>query len=351
MNIATTPLYGLSKPEAQLAQAIDNNSLPSAYLFTGMQGIGKSTLARKLAACLLTDGNKQKEAGLFGDALPSDAPTQLNIDEHHPAITRMESSSHPDFLWLRPAYDEKKKIFKADITIDQTRKISEFLSLTAGEGAWKIVIVDTANAMNNAAANALLKWLEEPPARSLFILISHAPGALLPTIKSRCRILNMAAPSFDDFTRLMPMSMDDTSRKQLYRLTGGSPGLALTWADSAWQDYWHSIINLSTDHSTTNLTRLSTALAKDTAFPLTSVQLLIDSLLTRITKYQATGELDAYADTQDEAQAIQSFAIRHPLQTWLTLWDDSRNTFNDAARLYLDKQQVLFNILSRITTA
>ncbi len=348
-----TPLYGHDKAEAQLAEAVSGGLLPSAYMLTGQEGIGKAALAWRLAACVLTDGlGAQEDAGggLFGDDLPATAPTSLSFDANHPIVARMKGGSHPDFLVLRPAYDEKKKAFKSEITIDQTRKIGGFLSLTAGEGGWKVVIVDAADALNNAAANALLKWLEEPPERSLFILIAHNPGALLPTIRSRCRMLGLSAPSFDVFERCHGMAMDDTRLKQLYRLTSGSLGLAERWSATQWQDYWDGLLTLAVSEQTpvNAMTSLSTIIAKDAAFPLVNAQLLLDSLLTRVTKYQITGSMDGLADSEQEKAAITHLAAQRPLQHWLNIWDETRQMVGDATRLYLDKPQVLFTMFGKV---
>src|SRR4051794_4723778 len=166
--------------------------MPHAWLIGGPRGVGKATLAYRMARFVFahpspTAQSVQNAAHL---ALPAD----------HPVVRRTAAQGHPDLLALERVADEKGKL-PMFIPVDMVRKTIGFFGSTAGEGGWRVCIVDSADEMNAAGANALLKILEEPPARSLLLVVSHSPGRLLPTIRSRCRRLALRALSPEDVAR------------------------------------------------------------------------------------------------------------------------------------------------------
>ena len=144
---------------------------------------------------------------------------------------RIAAGSHTDLLSISPAYDAKKHIEKSTISVDEARKIPDFLSLTPAEGEWRVVIVDAVDQLNINAANALLKILEEPPERSILLLICHSPGGILPTIKSRCRTFKLSAPDQDAFGNILnhiAPEIPSNEYASLYALSYGAPGHAIT---------------------------------------------------------------------------------------------------------------------------
>lgn len=173
-------LLGHSEAAEMLASAYRTGKLHHGLLLTGPQGVGKATFAFHLARHLLK--HPVAEA----------APERLEAPDQTSALFRLVAQgAHPSVLHLtRPPRDDKKG-FKTVITVDEIRRVNRFLSMTAHDGGYRIVIVDPADDMNLNAANALLKNLEEPPGKSLFILVSHQPGRLLPTIRSRCQTVKL----------------------------------------------------------------------------------------------------------------------------------------------------------------
>jgi DNA polymerase III subunit delta' len=345
-----TPLFGHAAQEAQLAEAVFRERLPSAYLFTGAKGIGKMSLALRLAATLLAGkADAENGMGLFGDALPALPATTLSWEKDAPAINRMVQRSHSDFLLLQPEYDAKKQTFKREIVISQTRAIGNFLSRTAGEGAWKIILIDPAEAMNNAATNSLLKWLEEPPPNSMFILISHRAEILLPTIRSRCRELAFAAPTRACFAQVLAMAEDDPVTRQLFRATGGSIGLAISWQKTQWREHLEGILQLCTlppKQHVPAMTRLIDALMKDAGFGLVHVQRLMDGLLLDVMRLQHTGQM--VMDTEEEVRAVQALATRHSTDVWFTRLEAQRVLCESSERLYLDKRTTLMTLFTAL---
>lgn len=194
----THELIGQGAAEAAFLDAFNFGRLHHAWLLTGPLGIGKATLAWKIARFLLATPEAD-EGGLFGDA-PT-ARTTLGIPEDHPVARRLLAGSEGRMFVLRRAWDDEKKKLKTVITVDEVRKLRNFLHLSAADGGRRVVIVDPADEMNSNAANALLKMLEEPPEGVVFLLVSHHPSGLLPTIRSRCRELRLLTLGPDDLAR------------------------------------------------------------------------------------------------------------------------------------------------------
>lgn len=210
-------LHGHAQAEVTLLKALQGR-MPHAWIFGGQKGIGKATLAYRLAKALL--------------ASPGRTPATLETDPDASAIRRILAGAHPDLLTLRRPWDHKSGKVKGDLTVDEVRRLADFFARHAAEGGHRIAVVDAADDMNRNAANALLKILEEPPPHGLLILIAHAPRALLPTIRSRCRMLTMNPLQDADVARVLDnVAPDLPDRQALVAMSGGSPGAALTMAD------------------------------------------------------------------------------------------------------------------------
>ena len=175
----TTVLFGHHDAEREFLAVYRSGRIPHAWLIGGEPGIGKATLAYRIARFVLAHPDPSR--------VP--AATSLALDAAHQAVRRIAVNAHSDLLALERTPGDNGKM-RTVITVDQVRRLASFFGSTAGEGGWRVCIVDSADELKYPeGSNALLKMLEEPPARSLFLLISHAPGRLLPTIRSRCRRL------------------------------------------------------------------------------------------------------------------------------------------------------------------
>lgn len=239
-------LFGHDAAEQRFLQDFAREKLHHAYLIAGPKGIGKATMAFRLARFILSQGalsvTVEQGPSLFGDvAPPPPAPEGLAIDPESSLFRRIATGSHTDLLTLAPAFDAKKGTEKAQIGVDDARKVPEFLSLTPAEGAWRVVVVDAVDQLNTNAANALLKILEEPPANSILLLVCHELGGILPTIRSRCRLFPLEAPNRSDFERILQEvapQIDLSDYPALYGLAYGSPGLAITLARHKGLDHY-----------------------------------------------------------------------------------------------------------------
>lgn len=184
-----TECFGHQNVETALLDMINASAVPHAMIFNGTVGIGKSTMAFRLARYLLKHGiTDESQDSLFGDA--SASADSLSIPFDDPTFSRVISGGHPDLLTIERQTDAKKGTKKSTVDVETARKVAPFLRMTSSDGGWRVVIIDDADTMNRNAQNAMLKILEEPPKNALLILITHRLGALIPTIRSRCRVLN-----------------------------------------------------------------------------------------------------------------------------------------------------------------
>jgi DNA polymerase III subunit delta' len=209
---------GHAAAEAAMAEAARAGRIHHAWLITGPRGVGKATLAYRFARALLA-------------GIPDGGG--LELPPSHPVFRRVAASAHADLRSLTRTVDPKTKKLRSEIVVDDVRAAGAFLRLTPAEGGWRVLVVDAAEEMNRNAANALLKMLEEPPQRSVLLLVCNAPGRLLPTIRSRCRRLRL--DPLDDatmdtlLTRYLP-DLPVEERGRLLTIAEGSPGRGLMMA-------------------------------------------------------------------------------------------------------------------------
>ncbi len=213
----TQQLFGQDKAQADFLDAFGAGRMHSGWLITGPRGVGKATLAWKIATFLLTD----PEVGLFGD------PT-LAVDPEHPDARLIQSGAHPRLSLIRRPWDDKTKKLKSEITVDAVRNLKTFFHMSSADGGRRVVIVDAADELNRNAANAILKELEEPPANCTMLLVAHQPSRLLPTIRSRCRELRCARLNAADLQSALAQAGHPSEQSEsLATLAGGSAGDAI----------------------------------------------------------------------------------------------------------------------------
>jgi len=183
----TPVLYGHEGAEAEFLAALGRGRLHHGWLIAGPRGIGKATLAWRIARHLITTP-EAAEGGLFGAPEP---PRTLDPPAGHPALRRIAALSEPRLFLLRRPFDDKTGRLRTEIPIDEVRRLGGFFGMSAADGGRRVVIVDAVDDLNAAAANAVLKLLEEPPAGAVMLLVAHQPARILPTIRSRCRMLRL----------------------------------------------------------------------------------------------------------------------------------------------------------------
>jgi DNA polymerase-3 subunit delta' len=216
-------IAGQDKAVEQFASAWGSRKLHHAWLLAGPKGVGKASFAHAAARRVLADG-----AGPAFDAPGIETP------DDHPIVKLVEAGSHPDMRWLQRLENEKTGNLARNISVDQVRELGEFLTLTSALSPWRVAVIDTVDELEPSGANALLKILEEPPANMIFFLVSHAPGRLLPTIRSRCRRLEFQPLGDDAMASILEAQAPDVSaaeRQKIIAMSFGSAGRALAFAE------------------------------------------------------------------------------------------------------------------------
>ncbi len=217
----TYSLLGQDLALARAARGLRAGRPPSAWLITGPPGVGKATLAYRIARYLLAFG------------ATAEGPEDLSVPPEHSAARQVASQAHPGLMVLKRTVNPKTGKLRTELVVDEVRRLADFFGMTSGAGGWRVAIVDTADDMNDNAANALLKMLEEPPGHAMLLLLSNTPGRLLPTIRSRCQRLDLRPLDEAMMDQGLKQHLPDENaaeRGALARLAGGSIGAALTLA-------------------------------------------------------------------------------------------------------------------------
>ncbi len=324
-------LVGHDGAMAELAAAARSGRLPHAWLIWGPRGVGKATLAFRFARHLL--------AGARGG-------DDLALDPDHPVFRRVASGGHPDLLTVERGYDEKKERWRTEIVVDEVRRIGDFVHLTAAEGGWRVIVVDSVDDMKKSAANALLKVLEEPPSRTVLLLVSHAPGQLLPTIRSRCRRLALGPLSQAAVVGLLRRyrpELPDADAATLARLGEGSIGRALELAEEGGLELYRKVGGLLMGLPQLDGQALHAMADKfgrkggEAAFR-TAGGLLV-WWLGRMIQAGATGAAPAEL-IPGEAAAMNRLLAGRSLDRWLELWEKTSRLFAWTEGANLDRRQV-----------
>jgi DNA polymerase-3 subunit delta' len=343
----TKKLFGHEAAERVLAESLNDGRMHHAWLVCGRQGIGKATLAYRFARAALAHPCERAATG-----------QSLEVGEDTSAARQVRALSHPGLLVLRRPYDEKGKRFAASIPIDEVRRLRSFLSHRAGEEAWRVVVVDEANELNVNAANALLKSLEEPPARAVFLLVSSTPGRLLPTIRSRCRMLSLQPLSPSDlraaatqaFEASGTVGPDAAAWPPLERLAEGSVGRLLSLQGAGGLELNERIMSLVASlprvdwravHALSDELQPMAAQARFELF----YELLLD-YVGRLVRAQASGE-----GPRDDKEAAARLIGEGRLASFAGLWERIGREKTDALALNLDRKALILETFAGLAAA
>lgn len=335
-------LVGHEDAENSFLKSWKAGKLHNSWLITGPEGIGKATFAYKLARFLLAAGENQKIAC-----------NSLDIAENNPVFRLVSNNSHPDLKIIQRDFIEtdKKKVIKAIkdgdamdakqlqelkksavIKVDEVRAVNEFLSKKSFDGNWRIVIVDSVDDLNTAGANAILKILEEPPVKSLLLLISHNPGSLLPTIRSRCAKINLQPLNENIVASLLRRyrpQLNETEIKGLAKISSGSIGRAINYADNDGLGLYEKLEKIFYSRSkleVSDVLELCESAAHDE-----SVWCLLSELIVKFMS--------------------EMFKSGENIKEMGNAWDFSMRLFRETESLNMDKKQVLLNIITTIYKA
>ena len=331
--------FGFEEIEARLLSAFAQGKAPPGMLFSGAQGIGKATFAFRLARFFLYHKGRvfDKQETL---AIPIDIPEASGV------ARRVASGGHGDLFVLERGLNKEKERAKT-ITVDDVRRATQFLKKTPFEGGWRIVIVDTADDLNKNAANALLKALEEPPSRSLVILVAERPDQLPATVLSRCHKFSMQAPSPEASDRILETQIPDLAERQLLlRLAEGSPGLAWRYHEMKGKALYEAVLSflkLVVQHQGN---RAILPLQRHLGAEGEGLEVwlrLLHGVLPRM--LGGTFSLSADFTASPLEQEVFQLMQHHPISLWLQRWQAMDAFLAQATTFHLDWRQVVEGIV------
>lgn len=310
-------LFGHDEAITAFEAARASGQMHHAWLLTGPQGVGKARFADKAALRLLADAAGPRVEG-----------PGLDTPEDHPVAKLIDAGSHPDIKRLERLTRETSGDLARNISIAQVRSLQGLFGTKPTFSKWRVVIVDAADDLERGAANALLKALEEPPADSLFLLVSHAPGRLLPTIRSRCRVLRFSTLEDDAMASALAGALPGaaaTEREALVALGQGSPGRAMRFAGLQIEALDAAMDAIVADGDPANARR--SALARQLAGK--AAQPRYEMFLER-----APGRIAAVAKTRTGSALGEALA----------LWEKARTIAQSAVPLSQDPQATVFEL-------
>jgi DNA polymerase-3 subunit delta' len=330
-------LFGHEAALSEFHDALASGRLHHAWLIVGPEGVGKATLAYRFARTVLTEGERG------------------SIGRDHPVFRKVASLSHPNLLLIRRSWVEKSKRYSQWIGVEEVRRLRAFLGHSAGEEGWRVVIVDRADELNQNAANALLKALEEPPPRTLFLLVSSAEGRLPVTIRSRTRTLRVTGLSDEELEKAVRAALErdehETDEKTLtpaLALSEGSVRRALELVSNGGIELYREILaslGALPEIEGPDLHRLVDRLASAAEAERFDLYLaLLLGLIERLIRFTATGE---GATAEERKLAARLFSPAN-LTDWAEAWEEISEAKAEAEALNLDRGILLLQSWFRL---
>lgn len=325
-----TSLLGHDAQAETILSAAAAGRMHHGWMLAGPKGLGKASFARAVATRLLAEA-----------AGPPPEGSGLHVPFNHRIVSLMAADSHPDYAELRraPKKDAKKgedddseANLARNITVDQVRGLQRLFTTAPSLSRRRVIVIDAADDLERGAANALLKSLEEPPPDTLFLLVCHAPGRLLPTIRSRCRVLRFSPLSDTDMHTVLRGHMPEADIPEIDALVEageGSPGRALTFAGLGLAQIEAMLTAIAADGDPGNAQRLALgrALASKAARP------RYEALLERVPAFIAQAARQRNGPALDQA---------------ITAWEGARALASGAIILSLDPATVVFELTSHV---
>ena len=316
----TARLIGQDAAQQVFVDAFNTGRLHHAWMLTGPRGVGKATLAWQIARFLLATPAPDPDA-MFADR----SPETLDIPADHPVSLRIASGGEGRIRNVTRTINPDTKKLRKEIVADDIRALNGFFQMSAPDGGYRVVIIDDADLMNTTAANALLKMLEEPPARALLILISHQPSGLLPTIRSRCRTLPLRTLDAGEVAQAMAQAnVQAANTDALAALSGGSVGgamrLSLLGGAALYAELVSLLGTLPRMDRARALKLAELAAARGGEAKRDLLFTLVDLLLSRLARTGATGAAPMPQAAPGEAEILQRLSPDpHQARIWADL--------------------------------
>jgi DNA polymerase III subunit delta' len=329
----TSALFGHREAELALLNAFRSGRIPHAWLIGGAAGIGKATLAYRMARFVLAHHNPH--------AADVQRAETLDVNPSEPVARQVAAGAHGGLLTLQRTLNDKG-VLRSVITVDETRQTISFFGSTAAAEGWRVCIVDTVDELNPNGANALLKVLEEPPQQSLFLLVSNTPARVLPTILSRCRKLLLRPLATENVIRAAAdaanIAADDPSLVEAAEAAEGSVARALTLLGGnalKLQQRTSTLLSALPHVDPRELHALGDALGGSDRVPLAA---FVDGVDRWISERLRADEANANANLPRLAQLAE-------------VWEKINRAARDTAEYNLDRKPLVFSVFGLLAEA
>lgn len=340
--------------EEQLLKLYNTNHFPHALIFSGIKGIGKFSFAKKLTTFLLKESAQEgTDGGLFGEDAPIEASSMF-VSADDPVSAKVSARGHPDYILIERPYDETKNKYKGNVDVQSVRKIAPFMRMTASTtNGWRIAIIDDADTMNRNAQNALLKILEEPPEKAILILVTHRIGALIPTIRSRSRVINfkpLPDKTLKEILNKDPsiQNISEQNLSILCSMADGSVGSALSYANENALDTIQILTELLEHWPEIKLTEIH-SFADSMSRPgqdnaLKTFENIIMWCFQKLTKYKAKNQLPDIPPL--DSPVFQTFYNQYSLEDLMKICDSLKEHFDTCEFSHLDRRHTVMGAIS-----
>ena len=334
--------FGDPGPERALLDAYRSGRMHHAWMIGGLKGVGKATLAYRFARFVLAHPDP--------GAPEVAAATDLSVPAGHPAFRKVANRAHPNLLVLERPWDEQNKRFKTVVAVDEVRKTVSFFGSTGGEDNWRIAVVDPADDMNDASANALLKVLEEPPRRSLFLLVTHAPGRALATIRSRCRRLDVPPLSPAAIAAaIRAHGGEDAADEDLdlaARLAEGSLRRAVLLIEGGGIETYRDLTKLLARLPDLDVGAMHAFADKVSGRGAEDAWIGFNDMLSAWLNRRVRGE-----NEPETTSPVAPAALVAPLERWAEVWENLRRSTELSDELNLDRKRTVLSVLMSLARA
>ena len=338
----TRVLKGHAKPQADFLAALNSARMPHAWLLAGPKGVGKASFAY-LAARLV----------LSGAAASAMSPAPESDDAH-----LVEEGAHPDLFVLKREYNPKTQKFRGDIPVDAARDLKQSFNLSAGRGGWRVAIIDSIDDMNKNGVNALLKLIEEPPEKCLFLIVCHNPGRVLDTIRSRCRMLSFNALDEGDLQSIVHERLEGSDPNEVAAsafLAQGSAGYALMLCEEGGFDLYRDMVGVLETAPQLDVEKLHAlagrfgARAAPEQFAIFCF--LLSGWLHRYVRFASTGA--GFQPVFEGEEALVNSLLNDGLgvEPFVALWEKVEQDSRAVDALNLDKKQAVLEWMTGFADA